>query len=304
MAASVPEGPGPRRAGYPFAPPGALPNTSLIFSSWSTLSLGSTDCEITLLSCFGSSTSLLSISMLNRPSAARVCWACWGCWPTTLGISTLLPLDTWMVISVPGCTLVPAGGSVLSTSPSSALPSTCSACWLTLRPAWNSWLAAACRFEPFRSGTTIEVCLAPTTMLTFEPPSTFSPGPGSVLVTLPTWVESVVSWVVVVPSTRPTALSSSPTLSGSSPVSFGTVTSAGPLPTDRLTVARSATWVPGGGSVLMILPVWSTVDSTWLTWPTRRPAWVIWLRASCSTRPVSVAGTATVFGAAGGDSST
>ena len=215
----------------------------------------------------------------------------WFCW---------LPFDTFIVTFEPGCACVPAAGSVDSTESFWPPPSTVLVS--TSKPLASRAFLASSLSCPVTSGTVSAVCCTPTAMSTVLPPFTRTPGPGLELTTLPTCAASFVGALVCFPRTRPWLLSSAVASATLMPWSAGTLTKAGPDPTVRSTLERSATCVPAAGLELITLPTCSTADSCCATLPTRRPAAMIWLDASCWLCPTTP-GTATCDGVAGPESS-
>ncbi len=197
--------------------------------------------------------------------------------------------------SEPFLAWLPAAGDVPTTEPSSPPPSTVSL--VTVKPASSSVRCASSALCPVTVGIGTVVAWLPIAMLTVLAPSTLVPGSGSELITLPIWSASPSVWVVV-PILRPALVSSVVASARLSPITRGTVTEAGPVPTDSETVVRLLTWVPAAGSVETTLSISSTFDSTFRTSPIRSPAAVSWLRASDSVTPTSE-GTATCSGARG-----
>lgn len=151
-------------------------------------------------------------------------------WPTTLGTWFWFPRLIWMVMVWSGATRVPADGFVPTAWPAELLLST-SVVEIDWKPAFCSVVRAASADWPATSGTATVCCLRPTTSDTAVLPETCWPGPGSEVITLPTWLESLVSRSVRPPTCRPAARSLDSASSGDRPSTLGTVTCAGPLPT-------------------------------------------------------------------------
>src|SRR6478735_7262784 len=238
--------------------------------------------------------STVCVVTLVNPAALRICLAWLAVWPSTVGTAEgWLPFDTFIVTFEPGCDCVPAGGSVDSTVSFCPPPSTVLVS--TSKPLASRAFLAVSLSCPVTSGTATPVACTPTARSTELPPLTRTPGPGLELTTLPTCVASLVCWLLCLPTSRPWLFSSAVASATLMPVSAGTLTNAGPEPTVRSTVERSATCVPWVGLVLRTFPTWSTDDSCCATLPTRRPAAMSWLDASCWVWPTTP-GTATCDG--------